>query len=267
MEGKGPSVINLPHSLYSQSFTSTLERRMTTSLTLSRRIEVRRISNLECDEILDRQRRLAAMARDTESLYSIVDLHMLVAHCRDSAKAKILAYYGESYRMSAAAPDELVLHAAAELKVSPLNTAQLLQDYPNLISYKTTRGMLPLHVAVTATGVDHVGRVRAFLNALPEAAKVLDAQGLLPVQVALLHGAEWDVVKLLIDAFPSALQYPFLPCAQVPVHFRLLIGFRPFHMACTLKYELSFLFQLLAESQDSVAATSSHRIHINGGFL
>lgn len=240
---------------------------MATSVTLSRRIEGRRISNmLSVNEILDRQRRLAAMASDTDSLYSILDLHMLVEHCRDLAMAKILAYYAEAYRMNAPAPDELVLHAAAELKISPLNTVQLVEDYPNLIRYNY-RGMLPLHVVVAATGVDHVGRVKAFLNAYPETAKVLDAQGLLPLQVALLHGAEWDVVKLLIDAFPSALQYPFLPCAPVPEHFRLLIGLRPFHMACAQKYELSFLFQLLAESQDSIAATSSHRIHNKGDLL
>ena len=243
------------------------ERRMASSVTLSRRIEGRRISNMECvNEILNRQRRLAAMASDTESLYSIVDLHMLVEHCSELAKSKILAYYGESYRMDTPAPDELVLHAAAELKVSPLNTAQLVHDYPDLIRHKY-RGMMPLHVVVAATGVDHVGRVKAFLNVFPKAAKVLDAQGLLPLQVALLHEAEWEVVKLLIDAFPSALKYPFLPCAPVQENFHVLIGLRPFHMAISLKYELSFLFQLLAESQDSIAATLSRRVHNESDFF
>ena len=255
------------HPFYSINTLPTNIERMTSSLTLSRRIEGRRISNMECvNEILDRQQRLAAMASDTDSLYSIVDLQMLVEHCRDSAKSKILAYYAETYLVVAPAPEELVLHGAAELKVSPSNTAQLVQDYPSLIRHKN-HGMLPLHVVVAATGVDHVGRVKAFLNAWPEAAKVLDAQGQLPVQIALLHRAEWEVVKLLIDVFPSALQYPFLPRAPVPGQLRMLIGLRPFHMACSLKYGLSFLFQLLAESQDSIAAVPSHLIHNKAHFL
>ena len=242
---------------------------MATSVTLSRRIESCRIEHREdVNEILDRQRRLAAMASDSESsMYSTIDLHMLVEHCRDFAKAKILAFHGETHGMGAAAADELVLHAAAELKVSPLNTVQLVQDYPDLIRHKH-RGMLPLHVVVAATGVDHIGRVRAFLSAFPEGAKVLDTRGLLPLQIAILHGAPWEVVKLLIDEFRSALQYPFLPLAPVPEHVRSMIGFRPFHMACSLKYGLSFLFQLLAaEGQDSIAATSSNHIVIKGKFL
>ncbi len=218
---------------------------------------------MECvNEILDRQRRLAVMASDTDSMYSIVDLQMLVEHCKESARSKILAYYGETYLVIAPAPEELVLHAAAELKVSPLNTAQLVQDYPTLIRHKN-HGMLPLHVAVASTGIDHAGRVKAILDAYPGAAKVLDAKGLLPVQIALLYGAEWEVIKLLIDAFPSALRYPFLPCTPMRGEFHTLVGLRPFHMACSLKYELSFLFQLLAESQDSVVSAPSHRVHNN----
>ncbi|KAL7495217.1 hypothetical protein ACHAWT_006936 [Skeletonema menzelii] len=241
------------------SIPPTSVGRMSSSLTLSRRLEGRRISKMDCvNEILDRQQRLAAMASDTGSLYSIVDLQMLVEHCKESAKLKILAYYGETYLVVAPAPEELVLHAAAELKVSPLNSAQLVQDYPTLIRHEN-HGVLPLHVVVAATGVDHAGRVKAFLDAFPEAAKVMDAKGLLPVQIALLHGAEWEVIKLLIDAFPAALQYPFLPCVPVPEEFCTTIGLRPFHMACSLKYELNFLFQLLAESQDSIAAAASRR--------
>ena len=232
---------------------------MSSSLTLSRRIEGRRISKMECvNEILDRQRRLQAMASDTDSLYSIVDLQMLVEHCKESAKSKLLAYYGETYLVVAPAPEVLVLHAAADLKVSPLNTVQLVQDYPALIRHKN-HGILPLHVAVAATGVDHAGRVKAFLDAFHGAAKVMDARGMLPVQIALLHGAEWEVIKLLIDAFPAALQYPFLPCVPVMEELRTLIGLRPFHMACSLKYELNVLFRLLAESQDSIAAAPSQR--------
>lgn len=248
-------------TLNSSQYPSTSLKRMTSSLSLSRRIEGRRISNMECvNEILDRQRRLAVMASDTDSMYSIVDLQMLVEHCKESSRSKILAYYGETYLVIAPAPEELVLHAAAELKVSPLNTAQLVQDYPTLIRHKN-HGMLPLHIAVASTGIDHAGRVKAILDAYPGAAKVLDAQGLLPVQRALLHSAEWEVVKLLIDAFPSALWYPFLPCAPMQGQFRTLVGLRPFHMACSLKYELSFLFLLLAESQDSIVSAPSHRVH------
>ena len=225
---------------------------------LSRRIEGRRISNLkEVDQILDRQRRLAVMASNGNRMYSIVDLQLLVEQCREVAMSKILACYDETLVVSPAS-EELVLHAAAELRVSPLNTVQLVQDYPECIHHMNN-GMLPLHLVVAATGVDHAGRVKAFLNVFPESAKVLDARGLLPVQIALLHGAEWDVVKLLIGAFPLALQYPFLPCAPIEEHFGEYIGMKPFLMACSLKYSSSSLFQLLAGSPDSI--TDSWRIH------
>lgn len=231
------------------------------SASLSRRIEGRRISNLKSvDEILDRQRRLAVMANTKDRVYSVVDLLMLIETCRDLAKSKILRYYGENFLLVAPAPEELLLHAAAELRVSPLNTVQLVQDYPDYIRHMN-HGTLPLHIAVAATGIDHAGRVKALLNAFPEAAKVLDGRGLLPVQIALIHRAEWEVVKLLVDAFPPALQYPFLPSVPVSEQTRVLIGLRPFQMACSLSYNLSTLFQLLVESQDSFATAPSNCIH------
>lgn len=225
---------------------------MAASVTLSRRIESCRINHMEnVNEIIDRQRRFAEMASDADSLYSIVDLHMLVEQCRGFARAKILAYHEETNQMGAAATDELVLHAAAVLKVSPSNATQLVQDYPDLVRRKHL-GMLPLHVVVAATGVSHFGRVKAYLGAFPEGAKVLDKRGLLPLQLAILHGAEWEVVKLLIDSFPLVLQYPLLPFAPVQENIRSMIGLQPFHMACSLKYELSFLVQILAKSQDTI---------------
>ena len=225
---------------------------MSSSMSLSRHIERCRIEHTEnVDKLIDKQRRLSAMASDSDSLYSVVDLQILVEHCRDLAKSKMLAFYSQRHLMGADATDELVLHAAAELKVSSLNLAQLVQDYPNLICHKH-RGMLPLHVVVAATGIDHFSRVRAILRAFPEGAKVLDSRGILPVQIALLSGAPWEVVKLLIAEFPSAIQYPFLPFAPVLEHNEL-IGLRPFEIACSLGYyDSSFLFQLLAKSQDIV---------------
>ena len=233
---------------------------MSSSMSLSRRIERCRIEHTEdVDKLIDKQRRLSAMASDSDSLYSVADLQILVEHCRELAKSKMLAFYGSRHLMMGAdATDELVLHAAAELKVSSLNLAQLVQDYPNLICHRH-HGMLPLHVVVAATGIDHFSRVRAILSAFPEGAKLLDSRGILPVQIALLSGAPWEVVKLLIAAFPSAIQYPFLPFTPVLEHnVRSLIGLRPFEMACSLGYyDLSFLFQLLAKSQDIVITAAS----------
>lgn len=231
-------------------------QRMSIIMPLGRRIEICREN---VDKLIDKQRRLSAMASDPDTLYSAVKLQTLVEQYRDYVKSKMLAFYSQTHLMGADATDELVLHAAAWLKVSSLNLAQLVQDYPNLICHKH-RGVLPLHVVIAATGDDHFSRVRAILCAFPEGAKVLDSRGILPVQIALLSGAPWEVVKLLIDAFPSAIQYPFLPFAPVLEHnVRSLINLRPYEMACSLGYyDLSSLFQLLAKSQDIVITAASH---------
>ena len=157
---------------------------------------------------------------------------------------------------------DYILHAAAKLKVSPPNTAQLIKDYPDLVHHShpenSPNGSLPLHLAAAAVGSDgHVDRVKVFLNSYPDAIKLVNEHQLLPMQIALIHDADYDVMKLLIDAYQPALEHPFLPSSEsIPTEFLPLIGMLPFHIACCRNYSLDVIFTLLVESPDSLAGTN-----------
>lgn len=210
----------------------------------------------EIDDVLDSQRRFQAKLADGDIFYSRTDLRMFIDRCKTEARTKIVAVYSETSSNVEIPSQELVLHAAAKLNISPLNTKQLIKDYPDLVreTYpEGPNGSLPLHVAAAAIGSDHVDRMKLYLNAYPGAVKLVDACGLLPMQIALIHGADFDVMKLLTEAFPPALEYPFLPRPPVPEDLKPLVGLLPFHIACCRNYSLDVIFQLLVECPDCIS--------------
>ena len=212
----------------------------------------------EIDHILDSQRRYKAMLADIDVFYSRSDLRMFVDQCRAKARAKLLAAYDQE--SSTAAPrEDLVLHAAAKIQVSPLNVAQLIEDYPGLVR-RASRGSLPLHVAATAQGAEHLERLKPLLDAYPEAIATKDEHGLVPMQIALLHEADADAVKLLVDSFPPALEYRFLPLPSAPAAYQLLVGLLPFHLACCCGCSLDVIFRLLLERPDVVSTACSEQV-------
>ena len=108
----------------------------------------------EIEHLLDSQRRFQAMLADgDDNFYSRTDLRMFIDKRRTEARMKILAAYNQERNVDAAASQDLLLHAAAKIKVSPLNTMQLIKDYPNLFRQtypEGPNGSMPLHFAASA---------------------------------------------------------------------------------------------------------------------
>ena len=211
----------------------------------------------QINNILDSQRRFQSMLKDNDVFYSRTDLRMFIDKCRADALSKLLSAFSD---VDEASGQDYILHAAAKLKVSPLNTAQLIKDYPELVHSRPEdipNGSLPLHLAAAAVGGDdHIDRVKVFLNSYPDAVKLVNEHQLLPMQIALIHGADYDVMKLLIDAYQPALEFPFLPSSETPTEFLPLTGMLPFHIACCRNYSLDFIFTLLVESPDTLAGAN-----------
>ncbi|KAL7535127.1 hypothetical protein ACHAXR_006288 [Thalassiosira sp. AJA248-18] len=212
----------------------------------------------EADHIIDSQRRFQAMLADGDDIfYSRTDLRMFIDKCRTEALQLILVAFSETHNTDAEAPQELVLHAAAKIRVSPLNTKQLIKDYPNFVRQTypedDPNGSTPLHYSAAAVGSNQIDRLKPFLKAYPDAAKQVDEWGLVPMQIALIHGADFDVMKLLVDAYPPAIEYPLLPRPPVSGELEPLVGLLPFHIACCRNYSLDVIFQLLLESPDSIS--------------
>jgi ankyrin repeat protein len=187
----------------------------------------------EVDLLLDRQRRFQAMLADEDIFYNRTDLRMLIDRSRDEARAKLLALYAENHDIEPEILSDLVLHAAAWLKVSPLNTIQVIKDYPDLVRQRDgPQGSLPLHIAATATGDGHFDRLEPFLDLFPEAAQCFDKDGLLPLHSALISGADQEVAKLLLDLYPDASKCICLPRAPVSEGLVPFVGMLPFHISC-----------------------------------
>ena len=234
------------------------------SISLSRRLFT---GVEEVDRLLDSQRRFISMLDDGDIFYSRIDLRMFIDKCRDNARSKILEVYTETHGIHPETSQELVLHAAAELKVSPQNITQLIRDYPDLIHQtypKGPNGSLPLHLVSSAVGLDHLERLKPFLSAYPDGVRRYDKNGVLPIQIALVYGADFDVIKLLIDSFPPVLACPFLPLVRVSEDLNQLVGLLPFHIACCRNYSLNVIFQLLLGRPDCVIKANNPLDSHNG---
>jgi len=214
----------------------------------------------QINNILDSQRRFQSMLKDNDVFYSRSDLRMFIDKCKRDALSKLLSAFSDIDETTGG--QDYILHAAAKLKVYPLNAEQLIKDYPELVEHKypedSPNGSLPLHLAAAAVGSDdHVDRVKVILRAYPDAIKLVNEHQLLPMQIALIHGADYDVMKLLIDAYQPALEYPFFPSSDnIPTQFLPLIGMLPFHIACCRNYSLEVIFKLLVESPDTLRSTN-----------
>ena len=212
----------------------------------------------QINDILDSQRRFQLMladedVADDDIYYSQEDLRIFIEKCRNDARTKLIVACSD---VDESTSPDYILHAAAKIKLSPQNTAQLITDYLDLISSKWD-GSLPLHFATAAAGIsDHMERVKLFLHAHPDAIKRVDERGMLPLHIALVCGADFDVIKLLIEAFPPALDIPFLPRRPVIDDLVPLIGLLPFHIACCQNYSLDVIFYLLLESPDCIKGTN-----------
>lgn len=185
------------------------------------------------NSILDRQRGYQKSLSDGDIFLSRTDLRMHIDRCRVDARTKLLELYSETHTREEETLQDLILHAAAWLQVSPLNMAQLIKDYPDLIRHHDgPRGLFPVHIAVKAVGSKHYERVEPFLDLYPEATKCLDEDGLLPLQSALLAGADYRVIQLLLDHNPDASKLLVLPESPVKEEYARYVGMLPIHVAC-----------------------------------
>jgi len=214
----------------------------------------------QINNLLDSQRRFQSMLKDNDVFYSRSDLRMFIDKCRRDARSNLLTAFSDIDETTGG--QDHILHAAAKLKVSPLNSEQLIKDYPELVEHKypedSPNGSLPLHLAAAAVGSDdHVDRVKVILRAYPDAIKLVNEHQLLPMQIALIYGADYDVMKLLIDAYQPALEFPFLPSSEnIPTEFLPMTGMLPFHIACCRNYSLDIIFKLLVESPDTLRSAN-----------
>jgi hypothetical protein len=78
---------------------------------------------------------------------------------------------------------------------------ELLNAYPEAAKVADAKGCLPLHSAIKSNAP--LLFTRSLLNAYPEAAKVADAKGCLPLHSAINSGAPLAFVKLFITAVPN----------------------------------------------------------------
>ena len=182
---------------------------------------------------------------------------MMIDKAKSDARLRILEAFNQQHNADHAEEpsQELVLHAAAKIMVSPLNMMQLIKDYPDLVLARYpegSMGSLPLHYAAAAVGSNHSERLRPLLNAFPDAARQVDGRGLFPMQVALIHGAGLDVIRLLIQVYPPVLEMPLLPLSPIPEVLAPLVGLLPFHIACCCNYSLDVIFSLLLECPDII---------------
>ncbi|KAL3791832.1 hypothetical protein HJC23_002463 [Cyclotella cryptica] len=212
----------------------------------------------EVDLLLDKQRRFQAMLADGDIFYSRSDLRMFIDKCRNDARSKLLDLYSEFHKTDPETLQDLVLHAAAWLKVSPLNTMQLIRDYPELISHRFgPNGSLPLHIAARAVGETHLQRLEPFLDRFPEASKCLDKHGLLPLHSALIQGANYDVVTRLLESYPDASKCIVLPRSPVPKDLVPFVGMLPFHVSCC-RSSLDVIYSLLTHYPECLVGDKSN---------
>ncbi len=203
------------------------------------------------DQLLDSQRRYAAMLNDGDDVfYSRTDMRMLIDKFRVDARKSLLSLYCDVHGINdIASAQDLILHAAAEFKLSHRNTCLLIREYGHLINLSHPEGpygSMPLHIAAAATGADHPFRLEAFVNAYSDAVKIPDSNDMLPLQIAAVNGADFDVIKLLIDAHPLALARPLFP-RVISNELDGMIGMLPFHIACGRSYSLEVIFLILLE--------------------
>ena len=203
------------------------------------------------------QRRFSSMLDKgiPDAFYSRSDLRMLLDSARDAAKDKLLELCSE-LECTPGSMERQVLHAAAALRISPANAAQLVRDYHReTVEFVDGTTTSPLHVASGAVGAEHAERVRVFLDAFPTTKQQTDNRGLPPLHNSLLSSARLNVVKMLVDAWPLSVRLPMPSTYRDRLNSRELIGLEgltPSQLAACCSAELDVIFFLCRYDPDSL---------------
>jgi hypothetical protein len=115
------------------------------------------------------------------------------------------------------------LHASTQMSCPPGLFTLLISVYRSALTVKDEYGRLPLHIAATNATInrsyDAQSRISMLLAECPEAARIVDASGRLPVYFALESGISWDEgIQALFAVEPTVIGnrdsvtslYPFM---------------------------------------------------------
>eukprot|EP01031_Cornospumella_fuschlensis_P036237 gene36237-43958_t len=108
------------------------------------------------------------------------------------------------------------LHLAASGHSSITVLKEILFACPDAIRVRNNDGMLPLHIAA---GKGSLENVQALVSAFPNAINVTDKNHWLPIHHAAYDNRSVDVVKYLCEAFPDPLRKPQSSSGRLPLHF------------------------------------------------
>ena len=140
------------------------------------------------------------------------------------------------------------LHAALALKCPQDVVDKATNEEASFLSGTRDRfGNLPLHYAVQNHHLDIERTIPTLLDRFPAAAGCPDAQGRLPLVVALKHGCTWSkVVGKLLELYPAAVSIPDKES-----------GLDPFQLAVVHGKDIETMFLLLKAYPQAIHAFSS----------
>lgn len=193
-----------------------------------------------------------------DAFYSRSDLRLLLDSARDAATDRLLALCSD-LEGTPGSTERKVLHAAAALKITPANAAQLVRDYDKAAVEFVDGTTSPLHVAAGAVGAEQAERVRVFLDAFPTTKQHTDDRGLTVLQIALLGSARLNVIQMLVDAWPHLARLPMPSTFRNGLNSEEFIGLEgltPLQLAASRNAELDVIFFLCRDDPDSQLSAS-----------
>jgi hypothetical protein len=108
------------------------------------------------------------------------------------------------------------LHLAAAGLSSHEVLKEILFSLPDAIRIKNNDGLLPLHIAAGKASVEVVG---ALVSAFPTAISVTDKNGWLPLHHAAYDNKHVEVIKYIHEAYPKAMTIPQASSGRLPLHY------------------------------------------------
>ena len=102
----------------------------------------------------------------------------------------------------------------------------LLQAYPQAAADKSDLdGRFPLHQALANMNPLNIDLIRVIISSFRDATKLCDSYGMLPLHIVFQNGFNpqnqqllYQVVKLLLDAYPDAVKVKGGPDQSLPIH-------------------------------------------------
>ena len=131
---------------------------------------------------------------------------------------------------------------------------QMLEDNPHCV--REVAGpdqLLPLHVALDTLDTTPVEVIQVLLDAYPEAVRIPDVDGLLPLAYACDNGVNPEILKLLLQTCPES------------VHYNDKEGWTPLHHACypddlvSVLRRVEMVLCLMNHTTTAAAATTAQR--------